>query len=51
MKKDPRVFLKHILESIDLIEQEIGSLTEPEFMQNVTVQDAVMRRLEIRGIF
>lgn len=49
MKKNPTVFLMHILESINIIKLEIGNLTEEEFMQNVTVQDAVARRLEIIG--
>ena len=49
MKKNPQVFLEHILESIGWIEQEIGDLTEDQFKQNVPSQDAVIRRLEIIG--
>ena len=44
MKKDPQVFLEHILESIGWIEQEINNLTEDQFKQNVPIQDAVIRR-------
>lgn len=49
MKKDPQIFLKHILESIEWVEKEIGDLTEEQFKQNVPIQDAVTRRLEIIG--
>lgn len=49
MKKDPAVFLKHILESIAWIEKEAGVLTEEQFKQNVPTQDVVIRRLEIIG--
>lgn len=49
MTKDPQVFLKHILESIEWIEKEIGDLNEEQFNQTVPIQDAVMRRLEIIG--
>ena len=49
MKKDPQTFIKHILESIEWIEKDIANLTEEQFKQNVPIQDAVMRRLEIIG--
>jgi uncharacterized protein with HEPN domain len=49
MKKDPKVFLNHILDSIGEIEKNITNLDEVEFSQNTTVQDAVIRRLEIIG--
>lgn len=42
MKKDPQIFLKHILESIDWIEKEVGDLDEKQFKQNVPIQDAVI---------
>ena len=47
--KDPKVFLKHILESIEWIEKDIHNLTEDQFMENVPIQDAVVRRFEIIG--
>lgn len=47
--KDDTVFLKHILESIAWIEKDIAGLTEEEFLANVPIQDAVLRRLEIIG--
>lgn len=47
--KDPKVFLKHVLESIEWIEKDIDNLTENQFMENVPIQDAVVRRFEIIG--
>lgn len=47
--KDPEVFLKHILESIEWVEKDINNLTEDQFMENVPIQDAVVRRFEIIG--
>lgn len=47
--KDDSVFLKHILESIEWIEKDIQGLTEEDFLKNVPIQDAILRRLEIIG--
>jgi len=49
MKKDPKILLNHILESIEEIEKNITNLDEAEFFRNTTIQDAVIRRLEIIG--
>lgn len=49
MRKDPKIFLYHILESIKEIERNTTSLSEPQFFRNTTIQDAVIRRLEIIG--
>lgn len=49
MKKDPNVFLKHILECINLIEEYSGNLTKKHFEGNIELQDAIIRRLEIIG--
>lgn len=49
MKKDPDVFLQHILESIKIIEQYTESFTRTQFLKNIQLQDAVTRRLEIIG--
>lgn len=49
MKKDPTIFLKHILESIEQIEEYTQSLSEKEFLASSQIQDAVLRRLEIIG--
>lgn len=49
MIKDPAVFLKHILESINWIESDIKGFSKEDFFKNVPIQDAVFRRLEIIG--
>lgn len=49
MNKDPKIFLKHILESIEWIENDVQDLSEDRFLKNVPIQDAVVRRLEIIG--
>ena len=49
MKKDPKVFLVHILESIQLIEEYSKNVTAAKFHKNRAVQDAIIRRLEIIG--
>lgn len=48
-KKDPKIFLKHILESIEQIEGNIKNLSEDKFFDSIPTQDAVVRRLEIIG--
>lgn len=49
MKKDPKIFLSHILESIELIENHTKAISKEKFFKNITVQDAVVRRIEIIG--
>lgn len=49
MIKDPEVFLKHIIESIDEIENHIKNCSKSTFSQDIKTQDAVFRRLEIIG--
>ncbi len=49
MKRDVKLYLQDILESILAIEDYTGTLTEEEFYNNRQVQDAVLRRLEIIG--
>lgn len=49
MSKDASVYLKHILESISLIERYTHNLTEAQFLASVVKQDLVTRRLEIVG--
>lgn len=48
-KKDPEIFLKHIFESIEEIEKNIHGMSETKFSDAITIQDAVVRRLEIIG--
>ena len=49
MTKDLLIFLKHILESIELIENYVKDTTEITFLSNQLLQDAVIRRIEIIG--
>ena len=49
MKKDPRIFLGHIMESIDAIENHTNGVTKEKFIRNLLIQDAVIRRIEIIG--
>lgn len=49
MKKDPRVFIDHILECIELIEEYVEGTTRDEFLRLKQLQDAVIRRVEIIG--
>ncbi len=49
MKKDPAIFLQHILESIQTIEEYTQRLSEDAFLDDRKTQDAVVRRLEIIG--
>ena len=44
-----KVFLEHILESINLISAYVSQLSKDDFLDSHQVQDAVIRRLEIIG--
>ncbi|MEK7146928.1 MAG: DUF86 domain-containing protein [Patescibacteria group bacterium] len=49
MKKDPKIFLLHIFESIKTIEGHAQKINKKTFSKNITVQDAVIRRIEVIG--
>lgn len=49
MKKDHKIFLKHITESIDAIEQFAKGMSRTDFKRSLKTQDAVIRRLTIIG--
>jgi uncharacterized protein with HEPN domain len=49
MKKEPSVFLGHILDSIELIECYCRGKTELTFINSVGLQDKIIRRIEIIG--
>jgi len=49
VKKNPEVFIGHIVESIELIEEYSENLTAATFKKNRPMQDAITRRLEIIG--
>ena len=50
MKRDYRVYLDDILESITLIESYTDKISQDKFLNSIETQDAVIRRLEIIGI-
>lgn len=49
MERDPKLFLEHILESIEIIAEYTKDVTKEEFLTSVRLQDMVIRRLEIIG--
>lgn len=49
MKKDPLIFVHHILECIALIQKYMNKRTKKDFLQDVQLQDSVIRRIEIIG--
>ncbi len=46
-KKDVKVFLKHILESIEKIDKYTKNVSKDGFVKSDQLQDSVIRRLEI----
>lgn len=48
-KKDPSVFLEHILESIGRIEEYAKRKSKKEFLDDYEKQDAIIKRLEVIG--
>lgn len=49
MKKDLKVYIQDILDSLGKIEKYTKSISEKKFNDDIQLQDAVMRRLEIIG--
>jgi uncharacterized protein with HEPN domain len=49
VNKDPIVFLRHILESITLIESYVSGVSKRDFLTSKQLQDSVIRRIEIVG--
>jgi uncharacterized protein with HEPN domain len=49
MKKDPKIFILHILECIDLINEYTRKKSKAEFLKSTQLQDSVVRRIEIIG--
>jgi len=47
--KDQDVYIEHIIESIERIEEYTSDISEEGFKENELVQDAVIRRIEIIG--
>ena len=49
MKKDPKVYLDHIMHSIGAIENYLQGVSKEEFLNSEEKQDLISRRLEIIG--
>ena len=49
MNKDPSIFAKHILESIEKIESYAKNLTKEKLTKDTKIQDAIIRRIEVIG--
>lgn len=49
MKKDPGIYLEHILEAINKISRYVEGMSEDDFLKDELVRDAVVRNIEIVG--
>jgi uncharacterized protein with HEPN domain len=49
MKRDDRVYLRHILEAIEQIQEYTKGMDDAQFLNSRLVQDGVVRQLEIVG--
>ena len=49
MKRDDTVYLRHILDAIESIEDYTRGMSENEFLSNSMAHDAVVRQIEIIG--
>ncbi len=48
-KKDTKIFILHILESIERIERFVGKSSKEDFLKSEIIQDSTIRRIEIIG--
>ncbi|MDI6770207.1 MAG: DUF86 domain-containing protein [Anaerolineales bacterium] len=49
MKRDDTVYLRHIRDAIEMIEDYTRELSENEFLSHAMAKDAVVREMEIIG--
>lgn len=47
--KEDKIYLQHIMETINNIESFLGNVDKGSFLENIMVQSAVIRQLEIIG--
>jgi uncharacterized protein with HEPN domain len=49
MKRDDRVYIQDIIDSIEIITEHVSGKSEKEFEESILLQDAVYRRFEVIG--
>ncbi len=49
MKRDPAIYLRHVLDAIAKVELYLKNVDEAEFLANSLIQDGVIRQIEIIG--
>jgi len=49
VRKDERIILRDIVESIERIERYTEAMSKHEFLKREEIQDAIVRRIEIIG--
>lgn len=49
MRKDDSVYLRHVLDAIDRIEEYTGDITHTSFLADHLRQDAAIRQIEVIG--
>ena len=49
MNRDYKLFIQDVIDSINKIQEYLKGITEEQFKENIQLQDAVIRRLEIIG--
>jgi uncharacterized protein with HEPN domain len=49
MKRDYKLFINDIKESLGKVEEYLNGITEEQFVKDGKLQDAVIRRIEIMG--
>ncbi|HLD33491.1 MAG TPA: DUF86 domain-containing protein [Candidatus Nanoarchaeia archaeon] len=47
--KDTEKYLRYIIEYIERLENELGGISEAEFLADIDKQDSTLRRLEVIG--
>lgn len=49
MEKDPKIFLRHILDSIECIQKYSVNTDKQKFLESIQMQDAIIRRILVIG--
>lgn len=51
MRKDPKIFVEHILDCVERIEEYTKGVTKNGFLNSIQLQDAIVRRIEIKVLY